>query len=144
MFEGEVSKVVDDESSESEDEWEEVEMVGEKQKASDIFNDLDVEELINIEEEASLEAVTKSEQLWKEFFEQVHNYNLMKTPFKLIICIYRNRKSVNLQNLAAEQHIQEQDEAQHMPSKQSCIKQQKGQHPLQHSFNHVPRLLAKY
>jgi len=32
MFEGEVAKAADGESSESEDEWEEVEMVGEKQR----------------------------------------------------------------------------------------------------------------
>jgi len=51
-------------------------MVGEKRKASEIFNESDVEELIDIEEEASLEAVTKSEQPWKEFFKQVRDYNL--------------------------------------------------------------------
>jgi hypothetical protein len=82
MFEGEVAEAADGESSESEDEWEEVEMVGEKRKASGIFNDSDVEELIDLEEEASLEAATKSEQLWKEFFEQVCDYNIKKLPFK--------------------------------------------------------------
>lgn len=82
MFEGEVAEAMDGEGSESEDEWEEVGMVGEKWKASGISNDSDVEEPIDIEEEASLEAATKSEQIWKEFLEQVCDYNIKKLPFK--------------------------------------------------------------
>ena len=55
-----------------------------RNKASEIFNDSDVGGLVGIEEEASLEAATKSEQLRKGFFEQVHDYNLiMKILFKL-------------------------------------------------------------
>jgi len=44
MFEGEVAEAADGERLESEDEWEEVGMVSEKWKASEIFNDSDVEE----------------------------------------------------------------------------------------------------
>ena len=79
MFEDEVAEAADGERSESEDEWEAVGMVGEKQKASEIFNDSVVEEFIVIEEEASLAVARNSEQLWKEIFKQVHDYDLMNS-----------------------------------------------------------------